>query len=118
MESSNSISPFDLLRQRLNLPDPWILTEAAAVSKRQDAPRIINRIFRRMWDGYRMAVGRSRAFSIGQMVGAESVDELNDNGKLSPAFPTTYPRLLLYMRLISAMRSLWIWYRRCSESRV
>jgi len=51
MESSNSISPFDLLRQRLNMPDPWILTEAAAVSKRQDAPRIINRIFRRMWMG-------------------------------------------------------------------
>jgi hypothetical protein len=51
MENSNSISPFDLLRQRLNMPDPWILTEAAAVSKRQVTPRIINRIFRRMWVG-------------------------------------------------------------------
>ena len=51
MENSNSISPFDLLRQRLNMPDPWILTETAAVSKRQDASRIINRIFRRLWAG-------------------------------------------------------------------
>jgi hypothetical protein len=48
MENSNSISPFDLLRQRLNMPDPWILTEATAVSKRQITPRIIS-IFRRMW---------------------------------------------------------------------
>ena len=51
MENSNSISPFDLLRQRLNMPDPWILTEATAVSKRQVTPRIINRIFTRMWVG-------------------------------------------------------------------
>ena len=34
-ENSISISPFDLLRQRLKMPDPWILTEATPVSKRQ-----------------------------------------------------------------------------------
>ena len=54
LENSISISPFDLLRQRLNMPDPWILTEATAVSKRQITPRIINRIFRRMWVGVRL----------------------------------------------------------------
>ena len=51
VEDSNSISPFDLLRQRLNMPEPWILTEATAVSKRQITPRIISRIFRRLWVG-------------------------------------------------------------------
>ena len=49
MENSNSISAFDLLRHRLNMPDPWIFTEATAAPKRQITPHIINRIFRRMW---------------------------------------------------------------------
>ena len=48
MENSNSISAFDILRQRLNMPDPWTLSDALAVSKRQIAPRRINRIFGRM----------------------------------------------------------------------
>ena len=50
LKQYQSLSPFDLLRQRLNMPDCWILTEATAVSKRQITPRII-RIFRRMWVG-------------------------------------------------------------------
>jgi len=48
MEKSNSISAFDLLRQRLNMPDPWTLTEPRAVSKRQIAAGRINRIFGHM----------------------------------------------------------------------
>ena len=48
MENSNSISAFDILRQRLNMPDPWTLSEALAVSKRQIAWGRINRIFGRM----------------------------------------------------------------------
>ena len=47
-ENSISISPFDLLRQRLNMPDPWIFTEATPVSKRQIMRRLIDRIFRRI----------------------------------------------------------------------
>jgi len=48
MENSNSISVFDILRQRLRMPDPWTLTEAPAVSKRQIAAGRINRIFGHM----------------------------------------------------------------------
>jgi len=48
MEKSNSISAFDLLRQRLNMPDPWTLTEPRAVSKRQIAAGRISRIFGHM----------------------------------------------------------------------
>jgi hypothetical protein len=51
MENSNSISAFDILRQRLNLPDPWISTEQPALSKRQIASRRVSRIFRRMLVG-------------------------------------------------------------------
>ena len=54
MENTISISPFDLLRQRLKMPDPWIVMEATAVSKRQIMPRITNRIFRRIWLGVRL----------------------------------------------------------------
>jgi len=48
MENSNSISAFDLLRQRLNMPDLWTLTEARAVSKRQIAAGRIYKIFGHM----------------------------------------------------------------------
>jgi len=45
MENSNNISVFDILNQRVNMPDLWPLTEATAVSKRQIASGRINRIF-------------------------------------------------------------------------
>jgi hypothetical protein len=48
MENSNSISVFDILRQRLNMPNPWTFAEAPTVSKRQLALRRINRIFGHM----------------------------------------------------------------------
>ena len=48
LENSISISPFDLLRQRLTMPDPWIFTEDTPVSKRQIIRRLIDRIFRRI----------------------------------------------------------------------
>ncbi len=67
MENSNSISVFDILRQRLNMPDPWPLIEAPALSKRQIGTRRINRmdrIFRRalMRLGLSMAATAAKSY--------------------------------------------------------
>ena len=52
-QPSNNISPFDLLRQRLNMPDTWVLAEAKSVSRREITSRLIDRIFTRV----RMSLG-------------------------------------------------------------
>ena len=43
MENSDSVSIFDTLRRRLNMPNPWTLTEAPPVSKPRISPRTITR---------------------------------------------------------------------------
>ena len=52
MEKSNSVSAFDILRERVMWPDLWISVEQPAASRREITRRKINRIFRGMLEAY------------------------------------------------------------------
>lgn len=48
MEKSNCVSAFDMLRERMMMPDLWIYVEQPAASKREILRQEISRIFRGM----------------------------------------------------------------------
>ncbi len=60
MEKPNSVSAFDILRQRMMMPDPWISAELPAASKREIMRRKINRIFRGMLERLGLVLLRTK----------------------------------------------------------
>src|SRR6266550_5726181 len=107
MENSNSISAFDILRQRLKMPDPWTLTGPPAVSKRQIPWGRINRIFGHMLVllGLRSFTTAAKSYPcVGQGLKYDRmIQRLFRNemptfppttSSIRPTFPTTFPSTL------------------------
>ena len=69
MEKTNRVSAFDILQERVMMPDLWIYAEQPTASRGEITRRKIKRIFRGMLERFGLSsCERSEVFASGQRV--------------------------------------------------